>query len=156
MKPWIKAGLAGGAAAIVLTLPAFAAYFLPIAPGMILLLCSSTLFLFLYPLVGILAAYWQSPPRIPKQGAMEGGLAGLLAFGLDSIFTLFGTLALIWTGAYGQYLNRLVPSYADQSSLPGLNSLTIVFAICSLAVNILAGVFCSALGGFIFASAKRG
>jgi hypothetical protein len=154
MKPWLKAGLAGAALGILLTLPVSLMLYLPAAPGLILGACLSALFLLLYPGVGVLAAFWSAPPRTGKQGAVDGALAGLIAFSIDGLVTLVLTVLIFSGGGMEHYMQQISPG--SEVSLPGgMESASLVFSLGSTLCSTLAGVVFSALGGFVFASLKR-
>jgi len=153
MKTWIRAGLVGGIAGIVLTLPAFLAFYIPLELGFIITTCASAVFLLLYPGVGVLAAYWLPPPRTTKQGAIDGALAGLLAFSIDSIATIIITLIVMWTGGLEQYMSQFAP-YLSPDTLTTTNTFTVALIAGCSCINVLIGMLLSALGGFVFALAK--
>ena len=154
MKGWLKAGLVGGVVGIVLTIPAILMFYLPILVGLFMTTCASTLFLLLYPGVGILAAYLSPPPRTPKQGGIDGALAGLIAFSLDSLATFALILIPILTGKYEHYVLQILPWIPRDVFETSFVPMIVVFII-SLLINILIGILFSALGGLVFASAKK-
>jgi len=153
MKTWLKAGLIGGIAGVILTLPAFLAFYLPLELGSIISTCASIVFLLLYPGVGILAAFWLPTPRTTKQGAIDGALAGLLAFSIDSIATIIITLIVMWTGGLEQYMSQFAP-YLSPEMLATANTFTVALIAGCSCINVLIGMLLSALGGFVFASVK--
>jgi hypothetical protein len=154
MKGWIKAGLIGAIVGIILTLPAFLVFFLPINVGIIISICAGTLFFLLYPAVGILAAFLSPPPRSSKRGAIDGALAGLLAFSLDSLATFALMMVFILNGTYERYLLQFVP-WASSSVVREAIFYSMVFFIISLFINVLVGIFFSAIGGLVLASVKK-
>jgi len=153
MKTWLKAGLVGGVVGIVLTLPAFLAFYIPVGLGLFISSCASIVFLLLYPGVGMLAAFWLPKPRVTKQGAIDGALAGLIAFGIDSIATILLTLIVAWTGGLEQYMAQFSP-YMSSDAFATTNAVTIATIAGFSCINVLIGVFSSALGGLVFASVK--
>jgi hypothetical protein len=153
MKTWLKAGLVGGIVGIVLTLPAFLAFYLPLTLGSIISTCASIVFLLLYPSVGALAAFWLPIPRETKQGAIDGALAGLVAFGIDTIATIVLTLIVMWTGGLEQYMSQFAP-YLSPDTLAITNTFSIALIVGCSCINVLVGALFSALGGFVFASVK--
>jgi len=157
MKTWLKAGLVGGVAGVLLTLPVFLVFYLPLALGSIISTCASIVFLLLYPGVGVLAAFWLPKPRTTRQGAIDGALAGLVAFSIDSVATIVITLVAMWTGGLEQYIRQLAP-YLGSNITPDLlattNSLVVSLIVGFSCINVLIGVLFSALGGLIFASVK--
>ena len=153
MKTWLKAGLLGGIAGIVLTIPAFLAFYLPFSIGALVSTCASVVFFLLYPGVGVLAASWLAAPRTAKQGAIDGALAGLVAFSMDSVATIVATLIIYWTGAFEQYMRQLAPQL-EPEVLASANTLTLGLIVGSSCVSVLIGVLFSASGGWVFASVK--
>ncbi len=154
MKGWLKAGLIGGIAGSVLTVPALLLFYLPVNAGLIINTCAGALFLLLYPGVGVLAAYWSTIPRTPKQGAIDGALAGFVAFGLDSLATLVLMLIPLLTGRYQQYLLQFVP-WASSDALEIATISSMIMLPISLCMNVLVGILFSSLGGLVFASVRK-
>lgn len=157
MKSWIRAGIVGGVAGIVLTLPAFLAFYLPLALGSIISTCASIVFLLLYPGVGVLAAYWLPTPRVIKQAAIDGALAGFLAFGIDSIATIILTLIVAGTGGMEQYIQQLTPYFGRDFTpdiLATTNTVVVGLIVGFSCISLLIGALFSALGGWVFASVK--
>jgi hypothetical protein len=153
MKTWIKAGLIGGVVGMILTLPAFLALYLPMTVGALLSTCVSVVFLLLYPGIGVLAAFWLPAPRTPKQGAIDGALAGLLGFAIDGLATVLMYLIVIWTGGLEQYMQQLVP-YANPEVLTRFNTVGMSVMVGCSCLNVLFGVMTGAAGGWVFASIK--
>ena len=153
MKTWVRAGLIGGVAGIILTLPAFLSFYLPLTLGSIISTCASLVFLLLYPGVGALAAYWLRTPRETKQAAIDGALAGLLAFGIDGIATILITLIVAATGGLEQYMSQFAP-YISPDMLATANTFTTTLITVCSCMNVLLGVMFSAFGGWIFASVR--
>ena len=153
MKTWLKAGLIGGLVGSVLTLPVLLTFYLPIGLGAVITSCLSIVFLLLYPGVGVLAAFWLPKPRTTKQGAMDGALAGFVAFTIDGIATVLITLIATWTGGLERYVLQLIPDFRPDM-LDSVATLSIALIAGFSCVNILVGVMFSALGGFVFASMK--
>jgi hypothetical protein len=154
MKGWIKAGLIGAIAGVILTVPAFFLFFLPINIGILINVCTGALFFLLYPCVGVLAAYWSLPPRTSKQGAIDGALGGLLAFGLDSLVSFVMMLIFMLNGIFEQYVRQFAPWTSSDVMQQAMTSTMVVLTI-SLFINVLAGIFFSAIGGLVLASVKK-
>src|SRR5690349_3686539 len=137
MKPWMKAGLIGGALQIVFTLPSFAAFYLPLGVGGILSSLACLVFLFLYPLPGILEAYWFREVRSEGRIILAGSLAGLLATGLDSL----ATLLLVWiasvSGGFTGYLQKAMPDEMDLIEQAGMG---FMFSTTSLLIQTSLGL----------------
>jgi hypothetical protein len=160
MKPWIKAGLVGGILQIVFTLPSFAAFYLPLGIGGMLSSLTCCLFLFLYPLPGILEAYWTRDARGEGKIIFAGALAGLLATGLDGIVTLL----LIWvasvSGGFTGYLQKAMPNEMDLIDQAGLTFMfetpaLLIQAGFGLLFHIFSGVVVSALAGLVYSGMKN-
>ncbi len=160
MKPWIKAGLIGGILQIAFTLPSFAAFYLPLGIGGLLSSLACCLFLFLYPLPGILEVYWSREVRGEGKIIFAGALAGLLAGGLDGI----ATLLLVWiasvTGGFVGYLQKAMPNemeLIDQAGLGFMFSTPGLLVQTSLALlfHIFSVVVISALAGLIYSGMKN-
>jgi hypothetical protein len=159
MNPWIKAGLIGGILQIVFTLPSFAAFYLPLGIGGILSSFACCLFLFLYPLPGVMEAYWSKDVRGEGKIILNGALAGLLATGLDGIITLL----LVWiasvTGGFTGYLQRAMPNEMDLIDQAGLGFMfstpsLLVQTSLALLFHIFSGVVVSALAGLVYSGMK--
>jgi hypothetical protein len=160
MKPWIKAGLIGGILQIVFTLPSFAALYLPLGIGGMLSSLACCLFLFLYPLPGILEAYWSRDVRGEGKIIFAGALAGLLATGLNSIVTLL----LIWvasaSGGFTDYLQKAMPNEMDLINQAGLAFMfetpaLLIQAGFGLLFHVFSGVVVSALAGLVYSGMKN-
>lgn len=161
MRPWLKAGLIGGAVLGVLTILQSLGTFFPQASSVISC-CTCILYLLAYPGVGVLAAYWLTPPRTAGEGAKEGALAGVIAGAVDAAVTFI--MALI-TGAAGaqqaqQALQQMPPEVLqglEEMGLKGLFSpagfaaMSCVGGICGLLWAVAMG----AVGGAILAAVKR-
>ena len=91
--------------------------------------------------------------RTAKQGAIDGALAGLVAFSMDSVATIVATLIIYWTGAFEQYMRQLAPQL-EPEVLASANTLTLGLIVGSSCVSVLIGVLFSASGGWVFASVK--
>lgn len=158
MRPWLKAGLIGGGVLAVLTIIQSVGTLFPSASG-IINCCVCIPFLLAYPGVGVLAAYWLTPPRTAGEGAKEGALAGVIAGAIDAVITFI--MALI-TGPAGvqQALQQLPPDALrafEEMGMSGLFSrggfaaLSCVGGICGLLWAVAMG----AAGGAILAAVKQ-
>ncbi|MCS7179499.1 MAG: hypothetical protein RML46_11850 [Anaerolineae bacterium] len=158
MRPWLKAGLIGGGVLAILTIIQSLGNLFPSASGVISC-CVCIPFLLAYPGIGVLAAYWLTPPRTAGEGAKEGALAGLIAGAIDAVVTLVMTLI---TGPSGlqQALQQLPPEALEGLEEMGLSGL---FTTGGLAVGGCLGGLCGLLwavamgaaGGAILAAAKQ-
>ena len=159
MKPWIKAGIAGGILQILFTLPSFAAFYLPAAIGSILSLFACCLFLVLYPLPGVLEVHWTAESRTEGKLMLAGGLASLLATGIDGVATLLLVVIASLSGAVERYLQQVVPNemeLIDQAGMDFLFSTSGLLVQTGVGVvfHIITGVALSALGGLVYAGMR--
>jgi hypothetical protein len=160
MKPWIKAGLIGGILQIIFTLPSFAVLYLPLGIGGMLSSLACCVFLFLYPLPGILEAYWSRDLRGEGKIIFAGALAGLLATGLSSIITFL----LVWvasaSGGFTDYLQKAMPSEMDLIDQAGMGFMfetpaLLIQTVLGLLFHIFSGVVVSALAGLVYSGMKN-
>jgi hypothetical protein len=107
IRPWLKAGLVGGAILGMLTVLSTFSLFLSESVRDLVTCCVCCLQMSIYPAVGILAAFWIISPRSTGQGARTGALAGLVAGGVDGVVTLLAGLASVMLGASQRYLADL-------------------------------------------------
>ena len=157
MKKALLAGLIGGIVGSLLTLPAFLIYLLPIELGLTITLCACIPYMLLYPGVGVLAAYWLTPPRSLQQGAIAGTLAGSVAFFIDGVFTFIVALLFVLSGVYEQSMLDLFPN--SWLYTPGLELLTsptgmLIITFSTVIFNIVIGTLMGALGGLVYAAMK--
>jgi hypothetical protein len=160
MKPWIKAGIAGGILQIIFTLPSFAAFYLPAAVGGILSLFACCLFLTLYPLPGVLDVHWTAESRTEGKLLLAGALAGLLATAIDSVATLLMVAILSISGGFERYLQQTIPNEMEIFEQTGMDFLfstggLLVQTGIGLIFHVLTGVVLSALGALIYAGLKN-
>ncbi len=158
MRPWLKAGLIGGGVLAALTIIQALGILFPQASG-IISCCVSIPFLLAYPAVGVLAAYWLTPPRTAGEGAKEGALAGVVAGAIDAVVTF--PVALITGPAGVQQALQQMPPEALQAweemgltalfSTGGFAALSCVGGICGLLWAVAMG----AAGGAVLAAVKR-
>ena len=156
MSPWLKAGLIGGAALIVLNL-------LSLIPIVGLVFC--LLGMLAYIGIGVLAAYWIPPLREAGQAAGQGALAAALAALIGGIvntitttiqMTLTDTAAII-SQMPAESLQHLEDVGIDPNLFVGTGagalSGALCGSICCVAGLILAAIL-GAIGGAIFAGIK--
>jgi hypothetical protein len=147
MSNWLKAGLIGAAAVVVLQL-------LGIIPcvGCVTWLLGYVA----YGCVGALAVYWMSPPRQPGPAAGHGALAGAIAGAIGGAVGLVILLGLITIflplGILGDALEGtgVDPATLWETFASVVGSLTCGTGCYALSVGIAAGL--GALGGLIFAA----
>ncbi len=160
MKPWIKAGFIGAILQIVFTLPSFAAFYLPLGIGGLLSSLACCVFLFLYPLPGVLEAHWSREARSEGKIIFGGALAGLLATGLDGIVTLL----LVWiasaSGGFTGYLQKVMPNEMALIDQAGIGFMFETPALLiqtgfALLFHIFSGVVVSALAGLVYSGMKN-
>lgn len=163
MKPWTKAGIAGGILQIVFTLPTLLIYILPFGAGTLLAMCTCCVFLLLYPVPGILNAYWMPSPRETETGQVvrTGAFAGLLAAGIDSVATLILMLGISWAGLTERYIEQMNPNGMEilrQSGLEFWYSIEgmLLQTSIGLVFHIIMGVLLSIAGGIIYNAIRKG
>ena len=156
-KAGLKAGLIGGAVALILTLLA------QIPVNYVCCVCTVTTWL-VYAGTGVLGAVFLPPPRDAGSGAGAGAIAGLIggsASGLVWIFILI--IELLMTGT-SDIMQNLDPQTMRQIKDLGWDPTTVAWlsggagmAIagggCCLA-NLAIGAGLGAVGGVIFGAAK--
>lgn len=160
MKPWLKAGLIGGAVLSVLTILTNLSSLISPRVGSAIGCCLCIPILLVYPGIGALAALWLAPPRTAGDGAKEGALAGVVAGAIDGLITVIMTVAT-GPGVYHQAFQQLPPESLRAlqetglmnlfSSAPGLAAV----GCCSGLVGILWAAAWGAIGGAILAAAKK-
>jgi hypothetical protein len=160
MKPWIKAGLIGGILQIIFTLPSFAAIYLPLGIGGVLSLLTCCLFFFLYPLPGILEAYWSPDARGEGKIIYAGARAGLLATSLDGIAAFLLMFLVSVTGGIDRYLRTAMPNEMEMIERSGMAFLFSTGSLLAqtavgLIFHIFSGVVVSALAGLVYSGMKN-
>jgi hypothetical protein len=160
MKAWIKAGIIVGILQIVFTLPAFTIFFLPIEIGVVISYIACFIFLFLYPLPGILEVHWTAEPRPQNEILKYGALSGFLAATIDGVITFFLILLVSFTGGMEKYLYQAIPAEMETLNQVGFGSmffiiLVLVQSCIALIFHILTGVILSPVGGLIYANTKN-
>lgn len=157
-RPWLKAGLIGGATLLLLNL--LGVIPLPLLGCLVFLLEVVAFIGF-----GALAAYWLPPPRATGRSAGEGALAGLLMGIIGALFsTLMAPLGLALSGGSNAIVNALPPEAIMQLEQAGIDPATLfgggtvagVTAICCFPAGAIFGAVLGALGGLIYASANPG
>lgn len=152
MKPWVKAGLIGGAVVVVLNL-------LGIIPCLGVITCG--LGILAYAGVGALAAYWMPPVRMAGQAAGQGALAAGLASVIGGIvnwivvtvqFALTDTASVI-SSMPQESLQQLRDAGIDPATFTGTGAGAAFGGICC-GVGLLIAIVLGAIGGAIFAAIK--
>jgi predicted outer membrane lipoprotein len=152
MSPWLKAGLIGGAALVVLSL-------LGLIPcvGCI----TWILGLLVYAGIGVLAAYWMPPVRMAGpaagQGAMAAALGALIGGVVTTIIAII-QMALTDTAALlsqipADTLQQLEQAGIDPGMFMGPGAGAAYGSVCCIAGLIVAALL-GAVGGAIFAAIK--
>jgi hypothetical protein len=153
-RPFIKAGIYGGIAMLVLNL-------LGLIP--MVALCILPLSLIVYGAVGALAASWMPAPRTPGSAAGQGALAGLIAGLVAGILQVILTpLSLAMSGGTEAMLSQLPAESLRQFEELGLNPEAIFGAgtfagfalVCCLPLTLVLGAGLGALGAVIYASVR--
>jgi hypothetical protein len=149
----VKAGLVGAIVAAVL-----AALTLVPCLGCI----ASIVGLFWYIGVGVLAAYWLTPPRTTGDGAGAGAVAGVvtaLVGGLVSMvvnaiqFSLMGGQAAIMSQMPPDALNQLRDAGIDPGIFASVGGIVAISAGCCMIGLVLAAIL-GAIGGAVMAAAR--
>lgn len=158
MRPWLKAGLIGGGVLAILTIIQSLGALFPEAGG-IIGCCVCIPFLLAYPGIGVLAAYWLTPPRMAGEGAKEGALAGVVAGAIDAVVT-FITALITGPAGFQQSLQQLPPDALQALEEMGLSGLFstggfAAFGCIGGICGILWAVAMGAAGGAILAAIKR-
>jgi hypothetical protein len=152
MSPWVKAGLVGGAAVVVLDL-------LGLIPCVGVVFCG--LGILAYAGVGALAAYWMPPMRMAGpaagQGALAAGLASIIGGIVNWIvvtiqFAVTDTASVL-EAIPPESLQQLRDAGIDPTSLVGTGAGAAFGGICCGA-GLLIAVLLGAIGGAIFAAVK--
>jgi magnesium-transporting ATPase (P-type) len=160
MKAWIKSGLIVGVLQILFTLPAFTVFFLPIEIGAVISYVACFIFLFLYPLPGILEVHWTAEPRPQNEILKSGALSGFLASTIDGIVTFFLIMLVSVFGGMEKYLYETIPTEMEALSQVGFGSMFFIMLVLlqtciALIFHILTGVILSPVGGLIYANIKN-
>ncbi len=154
-KAGLKAGLIGAAIIFVLTL-------LSQIPGVGCFCCG--LNWLSYAGIGVLAAYFLSPPRSAGTGAGAGAIAGLISGGLGGlVWTVIMAIQVAITGT-GDIMSAIDPQTMRQlldlgidpdmfAIFSGVGGVAIGGAMCCL-TGLAVGAGMGAIGGAIFAAAK--
>ncbi|MBL8099642.1 MAG: hypothetical protein JNK81_10695, partial [Anaerolineales bacterium] len=135
-------------------------FFLPIEIGVIISYIACFIFLFLYPLPGILEVHWTAEPRPQNEILKSGALSGFLAATIDGVITFFLILLVSFTGGMEKYLYQAIPVEMETLNQVGFGSmffiiLVLVQSCIALIFHILTGVILSPVGGLIYANIKN-
>jgi hypothetical protein len=153
-RPFIRAGILGGIALIVLDL-------LGLIP--LVGVCALLLGVVVYAAAGAAAAHWLPPPRTAGPAAGQGALAGLIA-------ALIGTLAQValiplsitMAGGSQNLANMLPPESLSQLQQVGIDPQALfssgtyagITLVCCLPAALVIGAGLGALGAAIYAAVR--
>ena len=160
MQPWLKAGLIGGGVLAAVNLLTSVGSLVAPALAVALSCCLCLPLLLIYPLTGVLAAYWLPQPLTLGQGARGGTLAGLVAVAVSTVFGWLVGLVLALAGVSQRALSQLDPQSLAMLRDSGLDVLytpggMVALAFCGGIVGLVWGAGFGALGGVIYAAIKR-
>lgn len=152
MSSWLKAGLVGAAALVVLDI-------LGLIPCVGAFTC--ILGLVVYIGIGVLTAYWMPPARMAGPAAGQGAMAAVLAALISGIVnTIIITLqmavtdtAAILSQIPAEQLQQLQEAGIDPSMFTGPGFAIGTGSICCIMGLILAAIL-GAVGGAVFAGIK--
>lgn len=152
MSPWLKAGLVGALALVVLNV-------LGLIPCVGLITCF--LGLLAYAGIGALAAYWMPPVRLAGPAAGQGALAAAVAAligGLVNLIILTVQMALVDTSALlsqipADSLQQLEQLGWDPSAFTGPTAGAVYGGVCCGGGLIFAAIL-GAIGGAVFAGIR--
>lgn len=162
MRPGMKAGLIGAVVAVMCTTVSQLATLLPEGLGLVATCCSCVPLFLVYPAIGALAAHWEAPPRSAEQGASAGGLAGVVAGSVHSIFRATISMALALSGRGSQQILQTLPR--EQLEVLRQTGLINLFGtrgqvgsiLCVTSVCLIAYIAVAAVAGAIYGAARRG
>jgi hypothetical protein len=149
----LKAGLVGAGVAAVLSV-------LSLVPCLGCI--TGILGLLWYIGVGVLAAYWQSPPRTAGNGAGAGAIAGLITAVVGGVvnmvvgaiqFSIAGGPETIMRQIPPEALSQLRDAGIDPSTFAGIGGVLGIGAACCL-VGLVVAAALGAIGGAVMAAAK--
>jgi hypothetical protein len=152
MKPWLKAGLIGGAVLVALNV-------LGLIPCVGLATCC--IGILAYAGIGALAAYWLPPVRETGQAAGQGALAGLVAAligGIVNMIIFTAQTALVDTASVlsqipPEYLQQLQQAGMDPAMFTGPAAGVLYGGTCCGGGLVLAAIL-GAIGGSVFAAIR--
>jgi len=152
-RPAVKAGLVGGAAAVIISLfsliPVCGCFSLPVE-------------WLIYLLAGGLAAYWMAPRRETGPAASQGAIAGLIVGAISGLVGMvLAPISLALSGGADQILSQLPPEAlkafqdagVDPSILFGTGGALGMGAVCC-GLDIVIALALGALGGVIYAAVR--
>jgi len=160
MRPWLKAGLIGGAAIALLMLLSLVTGFLPMEVQSVISCCTCGLYFVLFPGIGVLAAFWLTPPLTAGLGAKEGALAGIVAGVISGIIYFISILLSDFSGGMEAALEQLPQETIEALEMSGgMNMFTpeamTLIAAGLIPIIILWAVAFGALGGLVYAAVKK-
>ena len=152
-RPAVKAGLIGGAAAVVVSLLGL----IPVC-GCLSLPAEWLIYL----LAGGLAAYWMAPSREAGPAAGEGAIAGLIVGAISGLIgMILAPISLALSGGADQILRQLPPEAlkafqdagVDPAMFFGTGGALGMGALCC-GIDIVIALALGALGGVIYAAVR--
>lgn len=159
MKPWLKAGLIGGAFLTAWTFTTTLSFILPLEASLAASCCLCLPFFLAYPAVGALAAYWMPAPRDVGSATKEGTLAGLVAGIIAGLADFIWLGAMIALRVMDGFFAQLPPGSAEILRERGLywwftpGGLAVTVCFNNLFMLVWA-VACGAAGGALLAALK--
>ena len=158
MQPWLKSGLIGALALLIINLFELITTFLIPLAGC----CTFPLTLIAFFVVGLLAAYWMEAPREAGPAAGQGALAALIAGIVNGILVLLSAIvqtSLVDMSTYMQQLPLEVMGEFMRTTGVSPNLLFgvgggVIFGSLCCSVEIILAAALGAFGGAIYAAIK--
>jgi hypothetical protein len=153
MSPWLKSGLIGALALIIINLVGI----IPLAGC-----CTFPLTIIAFFVIGLLAAHWMEPPRDAGPAAGQGTLAALIAGIVSGVMVLLITLVQTSLTDMSLYLQQIPPEIRaqmfDATGIPprllfGVGGGAIFGSMCC-GFEVILAVALGAFGGAIYAAIK--
>jgi len=153
MQPWLKSGLIGALALIIINLV-----------GLIPLVacCTFPVSIIAFFVIGLLAAVWMTPPRAAGAAAGQGALAALIAGLVSGILVMLMAIVQTSLTDMSLYLQQLPPEiraqFLETTGIPpswifGVGGGVLFGGVCCSA-EVLLAVALGAFGGAIYAAIK--
>lgn len=157
MSSWLKNGLIGAGIVFVLSLIGLIPYVNCITGPLIWVT---------YVVVGVLAARDMIPPRDAGKAAGQGALAALIASVVGGLVSSVISIIRAASGSTAATLANLPPALLDAMRDAGMDPATIVGGTASVGMTAVSSLVCcgiglfiaaalGAIGGAVFAAAKR-